>query len=103
VRPQLDRGPIPADLDFGLLNQYKLEDLINVQSDGLKEGTVVRVAFLENHSLHLEEDAIQLFEQYAKHEIALAAIFGGRHAGKSLLLDKILNLSEIEGSHVPTT
>ncbi len=60
------------------------------------------MAFVENHSLHLEEEAVQLLEQYAKHEIAFAAIFGSKGAGKSLLLDKLLNLSESEGSHVQT-
>jgi putative protein kinase ArgK-like GTPase of G3E family len=101
LRPSVERSPHP-NFDFGVLNQYKLEDLINVQSDGFKEGAVLRIAFVENHSLHLEEEAVQVLEQYVKHEITFAAIFGAKGSGKSLLLDKLLNLSESEGSHVQT-
>lgn len=40
-------------LDFGTFNEFKLDDLINLQSDGFSEGKAVRLAFVESSSIHL--------------------------------------------------
>lgn len=42
-------------LDFGTLNEFKLDDLVDLQSDGFSEFKRVRLAFVEENALHLDE------------------------------------------------
>lgn len=42
-------------LDFGTLNEFKLDDLVDLQSDGFSEFKRVRLAFVEKNALHLDE------------------------------------------------
>lgn len=90
---QTDRFSQPNDM--GLFNPYKLDDLLNLQSDGWTSTPPLRLAYHLNHALHLEEAPITLFERYAKHEVVFCAIMGSPRSGKSLLLDRVAQLCEL--------
>ena len=47
-----------TSLDYGTLNEFKLDDLVNLQSDGFNDHRVIRLAFVDNHSIHLEEEGV---------------------------------------------
>jgi hypothetical protein len=61
LKPSHLNSPHTSATDYGTFNQYKLDDLIDLQGDGFNEHRVIRLAFVENNSIHLEEEGIELF------------------------------------------
>ena len=52
-----------------------------------------------SHTLHLEEKFLNFMEKYKEFELIFIGVYGPKHSGKSLFLDKILNMATFEGSH----
>jgi ABC-type lipopolysaccharide export system ATPase subunit len=86
-----------------MFNEFKLDDLINLQSDGFNEQKVIRLAFVSKNAVHLEEEVVELLEKYGKNEVGFVGIYGRKGAGKSVLFDKVINLCEFEGTQVPSS
>ena len=48
----------------------------------------------------MEDAALSIFQKYSAYELAFISIMGEKSNGKSLILDKVLNLSGVKGNHV---
>lgn len=68
-----------------------------------KQGSVVELVSLDVPSRHafVTEEGEALLRQYATNEVAFVMVAGNRSSGKSFFCDKVLNLSEVRGNHVP--